>query len=549
MPLTNAEVDSAVPAAGEPNRALTNAALKELIADIPAAISAHEAAGDPHPGYLTAAEGNAAYQPLSANLTEYAAVNPTAQGLALLDDADAAAQRTTLGLVIGTDVDAFAATVSQAEAEAGTATTVRNWTAQRVAQAIAALAPGGSPAWGSITGTLSDQTDLQAALDDKVTALAPVTINASTNLTRASHGNRLLICNSGSAINLTIEDDTTGAWEDGDFFAVMNIGAGTVTIQGDGTSTVTAVPGYALTIPQNGIGAAQRSGANAWSAYGQLAVQAQATWEAGASTTPSIVSPAHIAAAIAALAPAGGSSYGFQHEYKFWAEQSSTSTTAGQLPASHLASVVGTIASSGASYSTSYGAPRGVCTGSDAVVDSGVFVFRGKTTSAFFVPGATDSQQIIFEAVFACVDANAGRRWAEGLYINGGVAPAVNANPNSWVNVAIFGKDSGDSNIQVMTNDATSTAAKVDLGANFPATAGLYYARLVFTGGATRTLDYYIKRLDTGNVASGQITADLPVANTAGLTYITWGSNGPTTASAITFEHSYMRLAGRYTVG
>jgi hypothetical protein len=38
------------------------------------------------------------YQAGSANLDEYAAVNPTAAGLALLDDADASAQRTTLGL-------------------------------------------------------------------------------------------------------------------------------------------------------------------------------------------------------------------------------------------------------------------------------------------------------------------------------------------------------------------------------------------------------------------------------------------------------------------
>jgi hypothetical protein len=37
-------------------------------------------------------------QPFSANLTEYATVNPTSAGLALLDDADASAQRTTLGL-------------------------------------------------------------------------------------------------------------------------------------------------------------------------------------------------------------------------------------------------------------------------------------------------------------------------------------------------------------------------------------------------------------------------------------------------------------------
>lgn len=37
-------------------------------------------------------------QAYSPNLTEFASVNPTPAGLALLDDADAAAQRTTLGL-------------------------------------------------------------------------------------------------------------------------------------------------------------------------------------------------------------------------------------------------------------------------------------------------------------------------------------------------------------------------------------------------------------------------------------------------------------------
>lgn len=36
-----------------------------------AALTAHEAAVDPHPGYLTTAEGNAAYQPLAAVLSMF----------------------------------------------------------------------------------------------------------------------------------------------------------------------------------------------------------------------------------------------------------------------------------------------------------------------------------------------------------------------------------------------------------------------------------------------------------------------------------------------
>jgi len=53
-------------------------------------------------------------QPYSANLTTYATVNPTAAGLSLLDDADASAQRTTLGLgTAATTASTDYATVAQ----------------------------------------------------------------------------------------------------------------------------------------------------------------------------------------------------------------------------------------------------------------------------------------------------------------------------------------------------------------------------------------------------------------------------------------------------
>lgn len=119
------------------------------------AISVHEAAANPHPGYLTQAEGDGLYQPLDAELTAIAGLTSAADrlpyftgsgtaslatftsfGRSLVDDVDAAAARTTLGLVIGTnvqawdaDLDIFAALAPAAPSYALHTGTGGGWTA------------------------------------------------------------------------------------------------------------------------------------------------------------------------------------------------------------------------------------------------------------------------------------------------------------------------------------------------------------------------------------------------------------------------------------
>jgi hypothetical protein len=155
------------------------------------------------------------WQPLDTQLTALAALSPSADTVpyftsssaaalmtvttaarTLLDDADTTTMRSTLGLVIGTNVQAYDADLAALAALSGTNTiyyrsAANTWTAVTIGAGLTFSAgtlnvAGGAATWGAIVGTLSGQTDLQAALDAKqpidadLTAIAGLTSAANT---------------------------------------------------------------------------------------------------------------------------------------------------------------------------------------------------------------------------------------------------------------------------------------------------------------------------------------------------------------------------------
>lgn len=110
--------------------------------------------------------------------------------------------------------------------------------------------------------------------------------------------------------------------------------------------------------------------------------------------------------------------------------------------------------------------------------------------------------------------ANASHRFFMGL---GDSLAMSDVDPSSQTQVVGIGYDSADANLQFMHNDASGTCTKIDLGASFakPTTdrSVWYRLRLYAPPGTTRLLCYEVTNLETGAVAVGAVTTNLPPAS------------------------------------
>jgi hypothetical protein len=92
---------------------------------------------------------------------------------------------------------------------------------------------------------------------------------------------------------------------------------------------------------------------------------------------------------------------------------------------------------------------------------------------------------------------------------------------NTLTNIIGVGSEVGDTNLQVFHNDATGTATKVDLGVDFPAnrTAGAIsttvYSIQLYNEPMSTDVRYEVKNNETGAIASGTISTNLPLSTQA----------------------------------
>ena len=92
------------------------------------------------------------------------------------------------------------------------------------------VSKGGATAWGTITGTLSDQTDLQTALDTKTNKLITINRQTASYTLVLSDADKLVEMNVGSANNLTVPLNSSVAFPTGTQILLAQYGAGQTTV-------------------------------------------------------------------------------------------------------------------------------------------------------------------------------------------------------------------------------------------------------------------------------------------------------------------------------
>lgn len=110
-------------------------------------------------------------------------------------------------------------------------------------------------------------------------------------------------------------------------------------------------------------------------------------------------------------------------------------------------------------------------------------------------------------------------------------AAPTDVDPSTLLNMIGMGWDDDDTNVQIMRNDASDAATKIDLGSNFPVPTSdgtqVYTLELISMGTGTG-IQYSVTNETTGVSARGSFATDLPNGGTSPLAPQIWSSVGGT---------------------
>jgi len=139
---------------------------------------------------------------------------------------------------------------------------------------------------------------------------------------------------------------------------------------------------------------------------------------------------------------------------------------------------------------------------------------------------------------FGISSAVAAQRIAVGLWA-AVAATSTSTEPSALVNGVWVGNDAADSNLQLMYNDGSGTASKINLGSDFVKNqADGMYELTLFAKPNTSEIKYRVKRLDAAGEASGTLTTDIP-SSTTFLTPHFYANNGGTAAAVVLDFYRY----------
>jgi hypothetical protein len=145
-----------------------------------------------------------------------------------------------------------------------------------------------------------------------------------------------------------------------------------------------------------------------------------------------------------------------------------------------------------------------------------------------------------FHARFGIATHVTNTRLFVGLHASTAASPS--GNPLTLTEMVGVAFQSAQTTLRIARNDGAGSASSTDLGANFPAnTSGVdVYDLMLWCEPNGSEIGWRVHRLNSGHVASGVFTSDLPGAGTFLAPHV-WISNGNTaSASAIDLVHMYL---------